>query len=56
MKFVGSAWLNGDGMYIRSYVQGVPIALLVDTGANISIISVGFLETCLRVQSLNWIL
>lgn len=45
MKFVGSAWLNGDGLYIRSYVQGVPIALLallVDTGANISIISVGF--------------
>lgn len=42
MKFVGSAWLNGDGLYIRSYVQGVPIALLVDTGANVSIISVGF--------------
>lgn len=42
MKFVGSVWLNGDGLYIRSYVQGVPIALLVVTGANISIISVGF--------------
>lgn len=42
MKFVGSAWLNGDGLYIRSYVQDIPIALLVDTGANISIISVGF--------------
>lgn len=42
MKFVGSAWLNGDGLCIRSYVQGIPIALLVDTGANISIISVGF--------------
>lgn len=53
MKFVGSAWLNGDGLYIRSYVQDIPIALLVDTGANISIISVGFLETCLRVLNLK---
>lgn len=42
MNFVGSAWWNGDGLYIRSYVQGIPIALLVDTGTNISIIRVGF--------------
>ena len=44
MKLVGSSWLNGDGLYIRSYVQGVPIALLVDTGANISILSVDFFK------------
>lgn len=42
MKFVGSAWLNGDGLYIHSSVQGIRIALLVDTGADISIIRVGF--------------
>lgn len=44
MRFVGSSWLNGDGLYIRSFVQGVPISLLVDTGANISILSIDFFE------------
>ena len=44
MRLVGSSWLNGDGLYIRSFVQGVPISLLVDTGANISILSVDFFE------------
>lgn len=51
MRFVGSSWLNGDGLYIRSFVQGVPISLLVDTGANISILSVDFFENlCINVK------
>lgn len=44
MRLVGSSWSNGDGLYIRSFVQGVPFSLLVDTGANISILSVDFFE------------
>lgn len=50
---MGSAWLNGDGLYIRSYMQGIPIALLVDTSANISIISVGFFRNMPRVLILK---
>lgn len=42
---INETWINDEGLFVKLRVQGEDIAMLVDTGASVTILSEKFIES-----------